>query len=140
MDQCTICLYLNRKGLSAQAIHDELVQVLGFDIIAYSTVTSYLGASRWRAQNEEQHSDRPPDVIDSAILQTLNQTPFTSVRKFTKSICISHATAWRRLTGSLGLFVKHLYWHRYPPDRCAVTNSNRLLKRIAQILRVCTRQ
>jgi hypothetical protein len=52
MDQRTICLYLNRKGLSAKAIHDELVQVFGFDVIAYSTVTSYLGASRWRAQNE----------------------------------------------------------------------------------------
>jgi hypothetical protein len=52
-----MCLYLNRKGLSAQAIHDELVSVLGSDVIAYSTVTSYFGASCWRAQNEEQHSD-----------------------------------------------------------------------------------
>jgi hypothetical protein len=68
MDQRTICLYLNRKGLSAQAIHHELVEVLGFDIIAYSTMTSYLDASRWKAQNREQHSDSPPDVIDNAIL------------------------------------------------------------------------
>jgi hypothetical protein len=60
MDQCTSYLYLNRKGLSAQAIHDELVQVLGSDAIAYSTVISYLGASRWMAQNEEQHSDTFP--------------------------------------------------------------------------------
>jgi hypothetical protein len=36
-------LYLKRKGLSAQAIHDEFVQILGSDLIAYSTVTSYLG-------------------------------------------------------------------------------------------------
>jgi hypothetical protein len=53
MDQRTICLYLNRKELSAQTIHDELVKVLGSDAIAYSTVTSYLRVSRWRAQNEE---------------------------------------------------------------------------------------
>jgi hypothetical protein len=57
MGQRTIWVYLNRKGLSAQVIHDEFVQVLGFDVIAYLTVTSYLGVSRWRAQNEEQHSD-----------------------------------------------------------------------------------
>jgi hypothetical protein len=79
MDQRTICLYLNRKGLSAKAVHDELVQALGSDVIAYSTVSFYFGASRWRAQNEEQHSDPPPDIIDKAILQALNQTPFALV-------------------------------------------------------------
>jgi hypothetical protein len=57
MDQRTICLYLNRKELSAQAIHDEFVQVLGFDAVVCSTMTSYLRTSHWRAQNEEQHSD-----------------------------------------------------------------------------------
>jgi hypothetical protein len=63
MDQRTICLYLNRNGLSAKVIHDELVQVLGSDVITYSTVMSYLGASQWRDPHEEQHSDPPPDVI-----------------------------------------------------------------------------
>jgi hypothetical protein len=107
MDQRTICLYLNKKGLSAKATHDELVQVFGSDAIAYSTVTSYLTASHWMAQNEEQHSDPLPDVIDNAILQALNQTPFASGRKRAKSMCISHATVWRRLTSSMGLFIKH---------------------------------
>jgi hypothetical protein len=53
MDQRSICLYLNRKGLSAHAIHDELVQVLDSDAdadadavaVAYSMVTFYLRAS-----------------------------------------------------------------------------------------------
>jgi hypothetical protein len=53
MDQRTICLYLNRKGFSAHAIHNELVQVLGSDAIAYSTVTFYLRASDWTAGKEE---------------------------------------------------------------------------------------
>jgi hypothetical protein len=140
MDQYTICLYLNRKGLSAQAIHDELVQVLGSDVIAYSTVTFYLGASRWMAQNDEQHSDPSLDVIDNAILQVLNQTPFASVRELAKSICISRATVWRSLTESLGFVIKHLHWPRYPSDRWAMTNSNRSVKRIGQTLRVCTSQ
>jgi hypothetical protein len=101
MNQCAICLYFNRKGLSAQEIHNELVKVLGFDAIASSTVTSYLHASHWTAQKEEQHSARPPDVVDNAILQALNQTSFASVRKLAKSTYISCATVWRRLTGSL---------------------------------------
>jgi hypothetical protein len=140
MNQRTICLYLNRKRLSAQAIHDEHVQVLGSDTVAYSTVTSHLRASRWRAQNEEQHSDPPLDVIDNVILQALNQTPFASVRKLAKSIYISCAAVWRRLTGSLGFVVKHLHWPRYSPDRCPTINSNRSVKQIAQTLRVCTSQ
>jgi hypothetical protein len=45
----------------------------------------------------------PPDVIDNAILQALNQTSFASVRELSKSMCISCETVWRRLTGSLGL-------------------------------------
>jgi hypothetical protein len=53
----SICLYLNRNGLSAYAIHDELVQVLGSDAIALSRVTFYLRASHWTAGKEEQHSD-----------------------------------------------------------------------------------
>jgi hypothetical protein len=60
MDQRTICIYLNRKGLSAKAIHDELVWVIDCDAIAYSTVIFYLRASHWMAQNEEQHSDPLP--------------------------------------------------------------------------------
>jgi hypothetical protein len=55
MDQGSICLYLNRKGLSAKAIHNELVQVFGPDAIAYSTVTKTLRTSHWTAQNEEWH-------------------------------------------------------------------------------------
>jgi hypothetical protein len=109
MDQRTICLYLNIKGLSPQVIHDELVQILGLDAIAYSKVASYLRASHWRAQNEEQHSDHPPDVIDKAILQALNQTAFASVRELAKSTCIPRATVWLRLIESLGFVSKHFH-------------------------------
>jgi hypothetical protein len=82
MDQRTICLYLSRKGFSTHVIHEELVQLLGPDAIAYSTITYHLRASRWTAQTEERHSDPPPDVVDSAILEALDQSPFASVRCF----------------------------------------------------------
>jgi hypothetical protein len=42
MDQQSICLFLAMKRLSAQAIYNELVAVLGPDAIGYSTVTNYL--------------------------------------------------------------------------------------------------
>jgi hypothetical protein len=37
MDQRSIYVFLAMKGLSAQAVHDELVAVLGADAVAYST-------------------------------------------------------------------------------------------------------
>jgi hypothetical protein len=101
MDQSSICLYLNRKGLSAQAIHDQLVQIFGADAIACSKMTFYLRQSQSMAKNEEPHSDRPPDVIDNAILRALNQSLFASVRELAKSICLRTITVWRRLTRSL---------------------------------------
>jgi hypothetical protein len=57
MDQRTICLCLDRKLFSAQAIHDELVQILGSDAIAYSTASFYLRASRYKPQNAERDAD-----------------------------------------------------------------------------------
>jgi hypothetical protein len=85
MDQGTIYLYLSRKGFSVHAIHEELVQLLRSDAIAYSTVTYHLRASRWTAQTEERHSDPPPNVVDNAILESLDQTPFASVRELAKT-------------------------------------------------------
>jgi hypothetical protein len=42
MDQQSIWLFLAMKRLSAQAIYNELVAVLGPDAIGYSTITNYL--------------------------------------------------------------------------------------------------
>jgi hypothetical protein len=103
-------LYLSRKGFSAHAIHEELVQILGLDAVAYSTVTSHLRASRWTAQTEERHSDPSPDIVDNAVLEALDQTPFASVRELAKATCIPRTTVWRRLKASLGFVVKHLDW------------------------------
>jgi hypothetical protein len=89
MDQRSICFYLNRKGLSAHAIHDELVQILSSDTVAYSTVIIYMRASHWTAGKEDQHSDPPPDDVGNAILQALDQTPFALVRELAKAMCIS---------------------------------------------------
>jgi hypothetical protein len=42
MDQRSICLFLAMKRLSAQAIYNKLVAVLGPDAIGHPTVINYL--------------------------------------------------------------------------------------------------
>jgi hypothetical protein len=90
MHQCIICPYLDRKSLLAQAIQDELMQVLGFDVIVYSTMASYRRAPRCRPLNAERHS-YPPDVIHKAVFQAIDEIPFTFVRELAKSTCIPRA-------------------------------------------------
>jgi hypothetical protein len=45
------------KGLSAKTIHQELVQTLGAEAIAYSTVTWYLRPAKFPAQSKEAHNE-----------------------------------------------------------------------------------
>jgi hypothetical protein len=42
MDQCSIVLYLHKKGLSPKEIHEDLVARLGPDAITYRTVARYV--------------------------------------------------------------------------------------------------
>jgi hypothetical protein len=55
MDQRSNALYLSTKGLSAKLIHQTLVDILGFETVAYSTVTWYLRTARFVGQREEYH-------------------------------------------------------------------------------------
>jgi hypothetical protein len=139
MDQRTICLYLNRKGLSLKAIHDELVQVLGSDIIAYSTVTSYLRASRWRAQNEEQHSDSLPMLSTTQFSKPLIKLRSRQYEN-SQSPRAFHVQRFGDRWRALWICRQALTLGSPSLDRCAMTNSNRSVKRIAQTLRVCTGQ
>jgi hypothetical protein len=52
----------------------------------------------------------PPDVIDNAILQAPNQTSLALMQELAKSMCISRATVWRRLTRFMAFAFKHLHW------------------------------
>jgi hypothetical protein len=44
MDQQSICLFLAMKELSAEEIHNELVTVVGLDVIGDSVVARYFAA------------------------------------------------------------------------------------------------
>jgi hypothetical protein len=89
MHQYTICLYLNRKGLSAKEIHDEFVQVLGSDAVVYSTMKSYLSASHWKAQNKEQHLD-PLPMLSTTQFSKLLIKPCSHQCENSQSLCAFH--------------------------------------------------
>jgi hypothetical protein len=74
MDQRPIALYVSMKGLSVKAIHPELVQMLGAEIVAYPTVRSYLRTAKFPAQSKEAREEVGltwTDSVDAVILKAL---------------------------------------------------------------------
>jgi hypothetical protein len=98
------------KGLSAQDIHGELVAVLGSDAIGYSLVPKYRRETRIPPIPRDSPEKPPTTVPDDAILDALQQQPFSSVRELAKLTCIPRSTVHRHLTQTLGFVMKYLRW------------------------------
>jgi hypothetical protein len=110
MDQRLICLFLAIKGLSAQAIHDKLVTVLGSDAITYLTATRYLGQRQFASVRCDPSEEPSRSVLDNAISEVLEKQPFSSIHNLSKLTFIPITTVYRHLTWSLAFVVKHLRW------------------------------
>jgi transcriptional regulator of acetoin/glycerol metabolism len=113
MDQRSIVLFLVMKSLFARETHDELVAVLGSDAmrcdaIGSSMVTKYLRQSRTPTIILDALEPPTTTVTDDAILDALQQQPFSSVRELAKLTCIPRSTVHRHLTRTLGFVMKHL--------------------------------
>jgi hypothetical protein len=113
MDQRSIVVFLHLKGLSAKAkdVDTELVQVLGSDAIAYSTVPNNL----WNdviLENQPEAEDRTEDqgfsITDNAVLEALEMIPFASIRQIAKMTFIPPTTGFHRLMKSLHFVPKRL--------------------------------
>jgi hypothetical protein len=82
IDRRVIIAYLDRKRLSARAIHNNIVATLRPNIVGYSTVTRYLRGQifffEWGRSNADDR--KPINEADEAILSALNESPFASVR------------------------------------------------------------
>jgi hypothetical protein len=92
MDLRSIALGLSMKGLSGKAIHQELVQTLGVEAVAYPTVTWYLRAAKFPAQSKEapdEAREMRADSGNTAILKALTDNPFSSVRELLRLTCMS---------------------------------------------------
>jgi hypothetical protein len=111
MDQRSIVLYLNRKGLMARVIHDDLVAMLGEEAIAYSTVTKYLCEAQTRPDDATplpEEISTHIDDSDEAILGALEELPFSSVRQLSDATNLPKTTVFRRLSENLGFTAHHL--------------------------------
>jgi hypothetical protein len=74
MTQRPIAACLSLKGMSVHEIHDDIVATLGPDAVSYSSVTRYLGETRFPPSKPEPHpADVQIDLDDSdqAILAAL---------------------------------------------------------------------
>jgi hypothetical protein len=115
MDQRSIVVFLHLKGLPAKAkdVHTELIQVLGSDAIAYSTVTKYIRNDLiW--QNEPEAEERAEDqdfwIPDNAILEAFEMMLFASIRQIAQVMFIPPPTVFRRLTKFVHFVLKRLCW------------------------------
>jgi hypothetical protein len=69
-------LYLNKKHLSAVAIHTEINSVLGEGTIGYSTISRYLPRQSFANASHlapEETDLEAADTIDNAIMQALDE-------------------------------------------------------------------
>jgi hypothetical protein len=95
MDQKAIVLYLHMRGMSLDAIREDLVHVLGENAVAYSTVTKYVRSEKFSPKNDGPPS-RPMSVergpVDQAILTALADHPFSSVRELSQLTSLPRST------------------------------------------------
>jgi hypothetical protein len=81
--------------MSLDAIHDDLVRVLGENAVAYSTVTKYVCGKKFPPKNDGPPSPPmtiEPGPVDQAILTTLADHPFSSVRELSRVTCLLRST------------------------------------------------
>jgi hypothetical protein len=88
LNQKSIFLCLARKRISAIVICQDLFTTLGVDGASYPRVTCILRETLFRHKYfpaQEPVVERDPSAVDSMITQTLNEEPFTPVRKLAQS-------------------------------------------------------
>jgi hypothetical protein len=85
--------------LTASVIHNDLVVTLGEEAIASRTMMECL---------REAQIAPGFDDSDEAILRTLEELPFSSVRKLSCAIHLPKTTVYRRFSEKLGFIARHL--------------------------------
>jgi hypothetical protein len=94
-DQKAIVLYLHMRGMLLDAIHEDLMHVLGENAVACSTVTKYVRREKFPPKNDGPPSDPisvEPRPVDQPILTGLADDPFSSVRELSRLTCLPRST------------------------------------------------
>jgi hypothetical protein len=92
MEQKTIVFYLRMKGMSLDAIHEDLVRTLGTDAVTSSTVTKYARSAKFSPTKDRPLSEPPvveSSLVDDAILAALVDYPFSSMRELSRRTSLS---------------------------------------------------
>jgi hypothetical protein len=66
MDQQSIVFYRSRKGLSAAAIHDNLVATIGAEAVNYPSMTRYLREAIFTSSNPPDPLPPPDHQLDDS--------------------------------------------------------------------------
>jgi hypothetical protein len=104
MDQKVIALCLHMRGMSLDAIHEDLMRVLRENAVAYSTVTKYARSEKFPPKNDglpSQPMTVEPSPVDQAISTAPADDPSSSVRELSRLTCLPRSTVHEHLTDSL---------------------------------------
>jgi hypothetical protein len=97
MDQKAIVLSLHMRGMSLDAIHEDLVRVcvLEENAVAYSTVTRYVRSEKVSPKNDGPPSQcmaAEPSPVNQAILTVVADYRLSSVREVSRLTCLPRST------------------------------------------------
>jgi hypothetical protein len=113
MDLESITLCINRKHLSAVAIHAEINSVLGEGTVGCSTVTCYLRKQSFASALHlapEEPDLGAANTIHNAILQALDEQSFASLRQIVNRTLIPMSTVRYRVLDRMTYKLKHCKW------------------------------
>jgi hypothetical protein len=103
IDQKSIVLYL----------HNNLIATPGNEAVPHSRVTNYLPKAQFdliKFPSNPDASSPHLDDSDRAILATLDEKPFSSVRELARATHLPPTTVDRRLINLLEFVRRHLCW------------------------------
>jgi hypothetical protein len=113
MNQRSIVLSFARKGLTAMAIHKELVATLGAEGVSYPSVIGHLHEAKFALSTHSAPFPEPHPASDdsnNAIMLVLAEQPFASVRQLASLTHLPRSTAHQRRTQSLLFRVRYPRW------------------------------
>jgi hypothetical protein len=129
--------------MALDAVHEDLVRVLGENAIAYSTITKY-GRSAGFPPNHDAPSAEPIPVeaspVDQAILTALADYPFSPMWEPSRLTCLPRPTVHVHLTRSLHFIIGHLQWIPHfldPGQKQTRVNPAPKLLQVLSLQRAC---
>jgi hypothetical protein len=111
MHQKTVVFYLRRKGMTLDAIHDDLMRILGEEAVACSSVTKYTQSAQPVPTKEvtpSEAADIGYSLIEEAILTALGEFPFSCVRQLSRGNWRFRSPTHRHMTQLLRFMIRRL--------------------------------